>query len=112
MSTPHRIDLPARNQSAFTMKHEMGVLSKSQLFKNAWAYAKASAKKFGGSSKQYFAEALKTVRKNIFKTLTWAMSAWWEEYRVAVTNYAKGRYDIAAFFLLNLGWSCEDLVGV
>lgn len=34
-------------------------MTKSQIFKNAWAIAKQGASKFGGSSKEYFAEALK-----------------------------------------------------
>lgn len=34
-------------------------MTKSTLFKNAWTFAKQGAKKFGGSAKEYFAEALK-----------------------------------------------------
>lgn len=34
-------------------------MTKSQIFKNAWVIAKAGANKFGGSSKEYIADALK-----------------------------------------------------
>ncbi len=40
-------------------------MTKSQIFKNAWAIAKHGANKFGGSSKEYFAEALKMAYKGL-----------------------------------------------
>jgi hypothetical protein len=44
-------------------------LSKSGTFKTAWEYARYSAKKFGGSSKQYFSECLKRVYRSTARTL-------------------------------------------
>ncbi|AKS73703.1 hypothetical protein RN70_07195 [Staphylococcus schleiferi] len=38
-------------------------MTKSKLFKNAWAIAKSGANKFGGSAKEYFSEALKMAYK-------------------------------------------------
>ncbi|WP_145465227.1 hypothetical protein [Staphylococcus haemolyticus] len=40
-------------------------MTKSQIFLNAWAIAKHAAKKFGGSSKEYFSEALKMAWKGL-----------------------------------------------
>lgn len=40
-------------------------MTKSELFKQAWAEAKVGANKFGGSVKLYFAEALKNAYKTI-----------------------------------------------
>ncbi|WP_105980142.1 hypothetical protein [Staphylococcus simulans] len=40
-------------------------MTKSQIFKNAWAIAKHGKKKFGGKVKEYFAEALKMAYKGI-----------------------------------------------
>lgn len=40
-------------------------MTKSNLFKNAWAIAKHGANKFGGSSKEYFAQALKMAYAGI-----------------------------------------------
>lgn len=38
-------------------------MTKSQIFTTAWVIAKQGAAKFGGSSKEYFAEALKLAYK-------------------------------------------------
>lgn len=38
-------------------------MNKSNLFKTAWTIAKEGAAKFGGSSREYFAEALKLAYK-------------------------------------------------
>lgn len=38
-------------------------MTKSNLFKTAWRIAKEGAAKFGGSSKEYFAESLKLAYK-------------------------------------------------
>lgn len=40
-------------------------MTKSQIFKNAWAIAKHGANKFGGSSKEYIAKALKMAYKGL-----------------------------------------------
>lgn len=40
-------------------------MTKSQIFKNAWAIAKHGANKFGGSSKEYIADALKMAYRGL-----------------------------------------------
>ena len=40
-------------------------MSKSELFKAAWRMARNAAEKFGGSSKEYFAECLILARKGV-----------------------------------------------
>ncbi len=39
----------------------MNGFTKEQIMKGAWALAKMGAKKFGGTARQYFSEALKTI---------------------------------------------------